>query len=232
MYLNVAPFGNLRLGVESASQDYFGLSRQCTQNFSKGTFQCIPAIAQLDYDPVTKTHSPVLALARATFLASMPQDPSDYDPSMWSARPQYRTIVLARQQGVISAMRDMGTLVNGLGPNGKAGPITPAIQQQIATMMSKMSPVKKYQLNWKDPAFMYWTVSQVEHALGNGDSAKGAVILQNGGFNIRTTIDSNLEAYVERVIKHQLDDVTPQKFLQDYYTILSGSKYNVGDAAA
>ncbi len=230
MYLNVAPFGNLRLGVESAAQEYFGLSRQCTQNFSKGTFQCIPAIAQLDYNTVTKTHDPVLALARATFLASLPQDPSNYDPNVWPTHPEFRQIVLARQQSVISAMMDMGTPVQGLGSGGKDGPITPAIKQQVASLMSKMT-FKSYQLNWKDPAFMYWTISQIEVALGNGDSARGAVILQNGGFNIRTTIDSNLEAYVERVIKHQLDDVTAQKFLPTPFAVLSRD-YNVGDAAA
>ncbi len=59
MYLNVAPFGTTRLGVETASQQYFGLSRQCNQDYAKGIFQCVPAIAQLDYDPVTKTHSAV-----------------------------------------------------------------------------------------------------------------------------------------------------------------------------
>ncbi|HTK09612.1 MAG TPA: transglycosylase domain-containing protein [Ktedonobacteraceae bacterium] len=230
MYLNVAPFGNLRLGVETAAQEYFGLSRQCTQNLAKGTFQCIPAIAQLDYDPVTKTHSPVLALARATFLASLPQNPAEYDPSTWPTHPEFRQIVLDRQQSVLEAMRSMGTLVQGIGPNGQAGPVTPAIEKQVSTIMDKMT-FQSYQNNVKDPDFFYWTISQAEIALGHGNSAEGAVALMNGGYNIRTTIDSNLEAYVERVIDYQLDAVTPQKFLPTPYAILS-KQYNVGDAAA
>ncbi len=125
-------------------------------------------------------------------------------------------------------MMDMGIHVNGLG--GPHDLITPAIAQQVKTITSKMT-FHQTQTNIKDPHFLNWVISQVAISLGGGDSAKGAFILQTGGYNIRTTIDSNLEAYVERVINHQLDDWTTQKFLPTPYTILS-KYYNVGDAAA
>jgi membrane peptidoglycan carboxypeptidase len=232
MYLNVAPFGTTRLGVESAAQQYFGLSRQCTQDYAKGIFKCTPAIAQLDYDPVKKTHSAVLALARATFLSSMPQDPAHYDPYVWSSYSDvnYKQFVLARQQGVLATMMDMGTRVKGLGPNGQDGLITPAIAKQVYTITNDMK-FQSSSVSMKDPHFFYWVVSQLEISLGNGDSALGSTMLQNGGYNVRTTIDSNLEAYVERVIDHQLNDLTYQRFLPTSPTILS-KYYNVGDAAA
>src|SRR6266566_3528655 len=70
MYFNISPFGAQELGVDAAVEDYFGLKPTCNQNFN-----CIPAIANLDYNPATKKHDPLLALARASLLAGMPQNP-------------------------------------------------------------------------------------------------------------------------------------------------------------
>src|SRR5258708_19994801 len=76
MYLNVSPFGAQELGVEAAVEDYFGLKPSCDKNFN-----CIPAIASLDYNQTTHKHDPLLALARASLLARFPQNPSHNDPS-------------------------------------------------------------------------------------------------------------------------------------------------------
>src|SRR6266496_4447166 len=82
MYFNISPFGAQELGVDAAAEDYFGLNPKCNQNF-----ECIPAIAYLGlsnkYNPKVKPD--LLALARASLLAGMPQNPVSYDPTLGKA---------------------------------------------------------------------------------------------------------------------------------------------------
>jgi membrane peptidoglycan carboxypeptidase len=228
MYFNVAPFGATELGVESAAEDYFGLTRTCNQNF-----ECTPAISKLAYDPVTKKNSALLALARATFLAAMPNNPSLFDPGTWSYNPNNKDMALGRQIYVLDNMENMGVLEPGLGPNGQPGPVTPAIEQQVEQMTQNM----KFHSFWAsttDPAFVQWVVDQLNSALGGGntdaDLNAGATILLNGGFNIRTTIDSNLESYVEAAVKRHLTEPEFQK-LSGYTATLNDPTFNVNDAA-
>jgi membrane peptidoglycan carboxypeptidase len=224
MYLNVSPFGATELGVESASEDYFGLTRTCDKNFN-----CTPAVSQLDYNPANKTHSPLLALARASLLAAMPNNPSLFDPGTWSLNATNKNMALGRQIYVLQSMLNMGVLEPGLGPNGQPGPVTPAIMQQVEKMTLAMK-FHSYQASIKDPDFVLWVENQLEVALGNGDAGTGATILLNGGFNIRTTIDSNLEDYVERAVTRHLTQPEYQK-LSGYTATLNSPAFNVNDAA-
>jgi membrane peptidoglycan carboxypeptidase len=224
MYLNVSPFGATELGVESASEDYFGLTRTCDKNFN-----CTPAVSKLDYDPVKKVHDPILALARASLLAAIPNNPSIYDPNVWSLNPLNKEGALARQNYVLQSMVNMGLLEPGLGPNGQPGPVTPAIALQAEKVIQTMK-FHSYQASMKDPDFVLWVENQLEGVLGNGDLEKGATLLLNGGFNIRTTIDSNLEAYVEAAVKRHLTEPEYQK-LTGVYATLNSTYYNVNDAA-
>ena len=224
MYLNVSPFGATELGVESASEDYFGLARTCDKNFN-----CTPAVSQLDYNQANKTHDPLLALARASLLAAMPNNPSLFDPGTWSLNATNKNMALGRQIYVLQSMANMGVLEPGLGPNGQPGPITPAIIQQVEKTTLAMK-FHSYQASMKDPDFVLWIENQLENVLGNGDSEKGATILLNGGFNIRTTIDYNLEAYVESAVKRHLTESEYQK-LTGVYATLNSAYYNVNDAA-
>jgi membrane peptidoglycan carboxypeptidase len=224
MYLNVSPFGATELGVESASEDYFGLTRMCDKNFN-----CTPAVSQLDYNPANKTHSPLLALARASLLAAMPNNPSLFDPGAWSLNSTNKNMALGRQIYVLQSMLNMGVLEPGLGPNGQPGPVTPAIMQQVEKMTLAMK-FHSYQAHMKDPDFVLWVENQLEVALGNGDAGTGATILLNGGFNIRTTIDSSLEDYVERAVTRHLTQPEYQK-LSGYTATLNSSAFNVNDAA-
>src|SRR5438552_10677747 len=60
----------------------------------------------------------------------------------------------------------------------------------------------------KDPHFVDWIITQMEITLGTTtdpktgkvtvDDSLGANLFLSGGFNIRTTIDSKLQTYVER----------------------------------
>ncbi len=78
MYFNISPFGAQELGVDAAAEDYFGLKPQCDKNF-----KCTPAVAFLDQNQKGKS-DPLLALARASLLAGMPQNPVSYDPILGS----------------------------------------------------------------------------------------------------------------------------------------------------
>src|SRR5205807_10502405 len=69
MYFNISPYGAQELGVDAAAEDYFGLKPKCDQNFN-----CTPAVAFLDQNQKGKP-DPYLALARASLLAGMPQNP-------------------------------------------------------------------------------------------------------------------------------------------------------------
>ncbi len=228
MYFNVAPFGATELGVESAAEDYFGLTRTCDKNFN-----CTPAISKLDYNPATKKHNALLALARASFLAAMPNNPSLFDPGTWSLNSNNKDMALGRQIYVLDNMRSMGTLEPGLGPNGQPGPVTSAIEQQVEKMTQTMK-FHSYLSTTKDPAFVGWVVDQLKIALGGGNSQAdidaGTTILVNGGFNVRTTIDSNLEAYVEAAVKRHLTEPEYQKF-KGYAAVLNSPEFNVNDAA-
>src|SRR6266480_399874 len=188
MYFNISPFGAQELGVDAAAEDYFGLNSKCNQNF-----KCIPAIAYLGLsnknNPKAKPY--LLALARASLLAGMPQNPVSYDPTLGKANKGF---ALARQDYVLQQMLALNMHINtALGDQTiDNGPITPDIIQQVEALTKKMKfPGFKYVKN--APHFVDWVTSQVETTLGNGDESKGVYQFLTGGFNIRTTIDSNLE---------------------------------------
>lgn len=224
MYFNVSPFGATELGVESASEDYFGLTRKCDANF-----ECMPAVSQLDYDPTKKTHSGILALARASLLAAIPNNPSIYDPGVWSLNPDYKNMALGRQIYVLQHMQDAGMLEPGLGPNGQPGPVTPDIMQQVEQMTQTMKFGHYKADNEKDYYFVQWVTGQLELALGDGDVNAGATILENGGFNVRTTLDVNLEKYVEAAVTRHMTQPEVQKLTGAYVTL--NKDYNMNDAA-
>lgn len=214
MYFNVSPFGSQDLGVEAAAEDYFHLQPQCDQNF-----KCIPAIARLNYNQATKKNDPMLGLARASLLAGLPQSPYQYDPSLGKA---FKQRALDRQKVVLTSMMEQGITVDGLGQ------ITPASTQQVEDMTAKMQ-FTRYRQDKKCPSFVDWIIGQMESALGNGDPNKGITAFLTGGFNIRTTIDSRLEAYVEAAVTRHLTQPEFQPFLGDYGPL--NTVHNVNDAA-
>jgi len=62
-----------------------------------------------------------------------------------------------------------------------------------------------------------------------GIYGKGATLLLNGGYNIRTSIDINLETYVENAVKRHLTQPEYQKI--SGYTVTLKTAFNVNDAA-
>ncbi len=233
MYLNVAPFGAQEQGVDAAAEDYFGLRAKCDANF-----KCIPAIAFLDRDltkckiasdPSTCKVDPILGLARASLLAGMPQNPPSYDPTV------SKTNILAaqmRQDYVLNQMLSLKMSINlGLGDqttDSGLGPITPEIITQVEAL-TKTFNYPGFNATKNNPHFVNWVIPIIENALGNGDGQLGAHLFLTGGFNIRTTIDSRLETFIESDVRHQLRDRLYQIFVNDYGPL--NTLHNVNNSA-
>ncbi|HLG75924.1 MAG TPA: transglycosylase domain-containing protein [Ktedonobacteraceae bacterium] len=217
MYFNVAPFGSQTLGIEAAVEDYFHLMPQCDIHF-----KCVPGIKRLDYGSDKDPHDPLLALARASFLAGMPQKPSSDDPTTGDAA---RKRALARQADILNLMINFGMSYG-------AGPITPEVAAKAEALSAKWT-FTPYTNVKKAPHFVDWIMDQMKIALGNGDIDAGTEPFITGGFNIRTTIDANLETYVENAVKRHLTQPEQQKFLP-YYDVgplNNPNGHNVNDAA-
>ncbi|GHO88937.1 transglycosylase domain-containing protein [Dictyobacter formicarum] len=214
MYFNIAPFGGQTYGVEVAAEDYFGLQPTCRTNR-----KCIPAIAKLNYNQVTRKNDPLLGLARASLLAGMPNQPAYNDPT---SGPEAKQRAIARQGLVLRQMMEQHTLVDGLGP------ITPAIARKAQWLMERVN-FRSYTRVKHAPHFVDWVINQVSTALGNGDAAEGYEVFQKAGLNIRTTIDVNLQEYVERAVDRHINQPDYQK-LRGYYATLS-SYNNIHSAA-
>ena len=227
MYFNVSPYGAQNLGVEAAAEDYFHLSQQCDKNFN-----CTPGLYYINCDSAheqqcnpaqctnTKYCNPLLGLARASLLAGMPQDPPTYDPTFgFVDQATGQKYYLERQQYVLEQMLKYQVQVDGLGL------ITQDMVNQAEALTAKMQfPKYTHAYYHGCEHFVNWVISQMVGLLGDR--------FYTGGFNIRTTIDANVEAYVERAVKRHLQQSEYQLFpYPARYGILSSSQYNLYDAA-
>jgi membrane peptidoglycan carboxypeptidase len=226
MYFNVSPYGALNEGVEAAVEDYFHLNPQCDKNF-----KCVPGVYYLSCsdashlqkcDPTQcdTAHNcdPMLGLARASLLAGMPQDPPTYDPTSGVVDPATGVkYYLERQQYVLNQMLKYNINIAGLGP------ITQDMANQAEALTAKMK-FPPYQHSYYHGAqhFVQWVIQQLEGELG-------VQTFLNGGFNIRTTIDINLENYVERAVQRHLYQPEQQYFGYGYGPLYKVN--NVNDAA-
>ncbi|GAC1647040.1 MAG: hypothetical protein NVS4B12_14500 [Ktedonobacteraceae bacterium] len=216
MYFNVSPFGTLDLGVEAAAEEYFHLERTCDPK----NFKCVPGISKIEYNQDTKKNDPILGLARASLLAGMPQSPVSYDPTNGTTA---RKLALIRQDEVLHNMLAAGMSVDG-------HPLSEAMIQQAEMLTAKMK-FTRYKQTIKAPHFFEWAKQQLAVKLGHGNETAGLIALYTGGFNIRTTIDVNLEDYVEKAIDRHLNQVEYQPFPTGHYAILSQDN-NVHNSAA
>ncbi|HEX7734993.1 MAG TPA: transglycosylase domain-containing protein [Ktedonobacteraceae bacterium] len=248
MYLNISPYGAQEQGVEAAAQDYFGLKPKCDANF-----QCIPAITFLDRDTSsgkckdanddsTCPVDPILGLARASLLASIPQNPVIFDPT---AHPELYTLLLQRQDYTLQQMKSAQMNINlGLGTekkpaqatNGQSIVIDNDVISQVETL-SKNFQFIGFQGYDKAPHFIQWIIKNLSNQLGNyqdidpnsGISVPGYQILLTSGLNVQTTIDLNLESYVEKAVKRHITQPEYQPF-QGVVTTLSKTD-NLHDSA-
>lgn len=238
MYLNVSPFGSQDLGVEAAVEEYFKLQPVCNTDFNKGVFSCVPGIALLDCPQISSCNNPsqvyldkngnvvkkykpdpMMALARASLLAGLPQSPVSYDPTLGKYN---RSLALARQDYVLHQMMKYGQPVQGIGK------LTPAIIAQAEALTAKMT-FTPFTQKIIAPGFVNWVIPQIEDALGNGNETLGTEMFITGGFNIRTTVDAKIEQYVEAAVTRHLTQPEYQ-----YFTGQDGplnTENNVNDAA-
>ncbi len=208
MYFNISPFGAQDLGIEAAVEDYFHLSQQCDSNFN-----CIPAVYYLNCDSAhqsqcdpahcatSKYCDPLLGLARASLLAGIPQNPPTYDPTLGIVdQSTGQKYYLERQQYVLQQMLSLGMQVQGVGP------LTQDMVNQVEAMTARMAFTPYgHQYYHGDQHFVNWVISQLEQQLG-------VETFLTGGFNIYTTIDTNLEHYVEAAVYRHLDLPEQQYF--------------------
>lgn len=240
MYFNSSSFGAQEVGVEAAVQDFFGLTPKCD-----GNFNCMPATAFLDRDltkcKVTKpkidestcAENALLGLARASFLAGMPQNPVIFDPTVDPANIPY---ALSRQDYVLQQMLANKMHINlGMGDTKRdMGEVTPTIVQEVEKLTKDIKFIG-FKNDNVAPHFVKWVVRSLANALGNfqnmvnGVSVAGLNILNTAGFNIRTTLDMNLEKYTENAIDRHINQPEYQEF-QGYTQILSRDN-NVHDSA-
>ncbi|MBA2392683.1 MAG: transglycosylase domain-containing protein [Ktedonobacteraceae bacterium] len=188
MYFNIASFGSFDTGIESAVEAYFHLQSVCT-----GSGKCTPAVERLEYNSQGKL-DPVLGLARASLLAGMPNSPGIIDPTLGT---QAKQMALARQKIVLQAMISQHMSVDGQ-------VITPTLAKQAENVMAN-TVFEPYQHTKLAPHFIDWVLNQIALQLGKGDYATGLNLFEQGGLTIRTTLDSNLEEYVERAVDQHLN---------------------------
>jgi len=144
-----------------------------------------------------------LDLAQASMLAGLPQSPSYYDPTT------NKSVALARQKDVLQAMFDLGLVT--LDQARKA-------EQEMAKFA-----FKPFTHNIQAPHFVHYVVDQVLVPL------LGAQNLLDGGYNIYTTLDSDIEKKVEQITYDHLYRVTCDNYLGCYGPL--NTQNNVNNAA-
>ncbi len=130
-----------------------------------------------------------LDLAQASLLAGLPQSPSYYNPI-------YNTsAALARQQYVLQSMVDLNM-------------ITPTQANQAIAETAKIT-FKSYAglQGIQAPHFVNYVIDQVLVPM------LGAQNVLNGGYNVYTTLDLNLEKQVEKIVYNNLYKVQCNSYL-------------------
>ena len=146
-YLNRIYYGNRSYGVEAAAQSYFA-------------------------KPASQ-----LSLAEASFLAGLPQAPTELDPIT------NFTGAKARQRVVLDAM-----------VRNRA--ITPA--QADSAYAQKLTPQKASAADdVKAPGFVHWVAAQLEKTYGGE-------LLENGGLTVITSLDWNLQSIAQRQVRDKV----------------------------
>jgi membrane peptidoglycan carboxypeptidase len=151
-----------------------------------------------------------LDLAQASLLAGLPRSPSDYAPDY---NPQ---AALVRQQEVLTAMENLGD-------------ITPQ-QAAAATAETRhfIRSIRPYQNTKLAPGFIDYLVHDVL------EPSIGPQLLDEGGLNIYTTLDLNLEEKVQQIVTNVLQNGYYDQFGNHFPPLGYGglaSYYNANNAA-
>lgn len=150
MYLNEVPYGGRRNGVESAALSYFD------------------------------KHAKDLNLPEAALLASIPQNPTYYNPQRLT--PESSKALIVRQQRVIDNMHEQGYLTKQQADDTKKYPILDTVKPELTATE-----------DIKAPHFVLEVRSQLEKEFGTK-------LVRDGGLNIKTTLDWRIQQVAEQAI--------------------------------
>ncbi|HPF30750.1 MAG TPA: transglycosylase domain-containing protein [Candidatus Saccharibacteria bacterium] len=157
LYLNESPYGGRRNGVESAAQTYFSKSAKD------------------------------LTIAEAALLASIPQDPSYYNPYYIEGHEA----LLYRQHKVIDNMQSMGYIDKKQAKEAKEYPI-----------IDHIAPEASQYTNIKAPHFVQMVRSELEKELGKSTVGKG-------GLKVTTTLDIRIQNKLEEAMNDMFSSSIP-----------------------
>lgn len=157
LYLNESPYGGRRNGAESAAQTYFGKPAKD------------------------------LTVAEAALLASIPQNPSYYNPYNTSGN----TALVNRQHTVIDYMREQGYITEDQAKEAKQVDIIASIKPQAEQLE-----------NIKAPHFVLMVRDQLNSELGES-------VVGRGGLTIKTTLDWRIQEKLESEMKAFFDTGRP-----------------------
>ena len=146
-----------------------------------------------------------LDLAQATLLAGLPQSPSYYNPVI------NKSVALDRQKVVLQSMIDLGMITSGEASSAEA-----EMGKYTFTSHANDQGIQA-------PHFVRYVIDQVLVPL------IGAQNLYNGGYNIYTTLDLNLEKKVEQIAYDHLYKQVYDPYLNSYGPL--NIQHNVNNAA-
>ncbi len=149
LYLNEVPYGGRRNGVESAAQTYFG-------------------------KPAKN-----LTLPEAALIASIPQNPSKYNPYTLTSNTTKE--LLERQHKVLDSMVELKYITKKQADEAEKYPILDTVKPELAGNE-----------NIKAPHFVLEVRSKLEKELGLGTKTVRA-----GGLTIKTTLDYRIQQMAE-----------------------------------
>src|SRR5260221_1947926 len=155
MYVNDVSYGGANIGVEAASESYFG------------------------------KHIQDIDLAQSAFLAGLPQGPSLYYP--FNGHKYY----IARSEQVLSAMVDVGDL-------------TQAQANAAYKEVQGFTFGSEKNVSLKAPHFVLYVKQLLSQQFG-------AQAVENGGLQVTTTLDYDIEKKAEEVLKQQIEGLKSQK---------------------
>ena len=158
LYLNESPYGGRRNGVESAAQTYFG------------------------------KHAKDLTLAESALLASIPQNPSLFNPYNTDGHKA----LIARQHTALDYMVEQSYISREEAEEAKKVPV-----------LDTVKPEADQFAGIKAPHFVQMVKSELEAKLGKKT-------VGDGGLNIKTTLDYRVQEIMEREMTALFETYKPR----------------------
>jgi membrane peptidoglycan carboxypeptidase len=212
-YLNIIPYGYLSRGIEAAAQNIFSIEPKIDPK----TNQYITAAQQL-------------TLAQAALLAGLPRNPTNYAPCGGSDNTlkDRQTAALNRMHDVLNAMLSVHDITQAQWNQADA-------ESDVQENGAKFFNCRSFDTE-KAPHFVDYVLDQLSQMLTtDGTPVTGMEILAHAGLKVYTTLDYNLEKYVEDdTYQHIYVGYTVPGSTRQYAPLSAPANqggYNIHDAA-